>query len=287
MLPARYILIGADRWLGLLATSSRAQALQILDASPSYSDLTMSNYTEAYEWIRERGLLAQLDDSIPNSHRVFNAAVHAEIEAGVIPCTADDIPSPGFLPDPMLNAARSLGVSDADAWASVVSIGQKIDLERRSRVGSLGERALLDFLETIGCDVYHGSAVSDALGWDVRASCGDAVKHLEVKSTTTLARLRIYLSRHEYEVSCSDSRWALVVVLITNEGELMRVAHLRENHLPGVVPNDIGAHGRWQTCSIDLGSDDLIPGVPLPIDPRPNDGLVSTGDDPIWWPTAV
>jgi len=282
MLPPRYVLIGAKRWLELLAKSSRRQAEQLLRAGPQYADLTMSNYLEAYDWIEERGLLSGCGSMQSATERVFMAAVGAN---GVLSWTdPEDIPSPGFLPGPVLDAAHWLGIPDTEAWEQAVALGYKVDVERRSRIGALGEDAVCAFLQAAGCEIYHGSVDSDALGWDIRASCGGVTKHLEVKSTTSLVRLRIYLSRHEYEVSEADPQWALVVALITEEGCLQRLAHLKPGRLAHVVPADTGLTGRWQSCSIDLGQADLVPGVPLPADLLAADGAIAGKTEPMWWP---
>ena len=283
MLPARYVLIGATRWLQLLSKSSRRQAEQLLQAAPRYADLTMSNYREAYDWIEERGLLSGGRSTQSASERVFMAAVGAN-DGFLSGADPEHIPSPGLLPTPVLDAARWLGIPETEAWERAVAIGYKVDVDRRSRIGALGEDAVCAFLEAAGCEVYHGSVDSDALGWDIRTSCGGVTKHLEVKSTTSLVRLRIYLSRHEYEVSEQDQHWALVVALITEEGCLQRLAHLKPGRLAHVVPADTGLTGRWQTCSIDLGQAELVPGIPLPAVSRAADGVLAGETEPMWWP---
>lgn len=285
MLPARYILVGACRWLDLLKTSTRQQAQQILKASPEYADLTLAHYVDAYEWIVERGLTDGLSSGIPSAVRVLEAALAAE-ESGLGDFAAETLPSPGFLPVPVIEASRWLDIPDTEAWRIAISTSYKIDLERRSRIGELGERALVELLSAAGCHVYHGSVDSDALGWDIAASDGDITKHIEVKSTTSRSRLRIYLSRHEYEVSVVDPDWLLAFVLITDGGLMERFGYVHAQALRRVVPVDRPGAGRWQMCSIDLQRIELSIGLPFNCARLPKDGILNHGDEPIWWPTT-
>ena len=283
MLPARHVLVGASRWLDLLATSSPAQAQEIFMASAQYSDLTLSHYAEAYDWVLERGFIEELRPGVPSAFRIFEAALEAE-DSGLGEIEVEGLPSPGFLPAPIIDASRWLDIPDADAWRMTIAANYKIDLERRSRIGAFGEKALVHLLESAGCRVYHGSVDSDGLGWDVMASYGPFTKHIEVKTTTSIARLRVYLSRHEYEVSVHDSAWVLVVVLITDEGHLQRLAHVNAEVLARVVPVDRPLRGKWQVCSIDLQPVDLKPGLPIDCADLPHDGIVTDSNEPVWWP---
>jgi hypothetical protein len=283
MLPAKYILVGAYRWLDLLKSSTRVQAQHLFMTSPRYADMTGSNYDEAYDWVVNKGLLEQQESGLPPSIQVLEAAL-ADKKSALEDIGLETISSPGLLPSPILDAARLLKIDDAEAWRVTVAAKYKVDLERRTRIGALGEEALVGLLTQAGMKVYHGSLDSDALGWDVMASHIDVTKHIEVKSTTSLARLRIYLSRHEYNVSIGDAQWILAIVLITEEGRLQRLAHLRPDVLSRLVPVDGPSRGHWQLCSIDLQQAELVPGLPFDCPGLPHDGVGIDSDQPIWWP---
>jgi hypothetical protein len=256
--------------------------MQVLVASPKYSDLSPSNYIDALDWLRRHELVTQTDEPIGDPSDVFLAEITGE--AGDL--DSEDLPDPSFLPAPILEAACIIGYSETEAWERTLALGRKIDLERRSQIGMLGELAIVEHLASLNCEVRHVSLQSDGLGWDVLASFRGAVKHFEVKTTTSIARLRIYLTKHEYQVSRVDPAWVMLVVLISNAGDLICYAHVDSSAISKSIPIDTSTYGRWESCSIDLTPQDLTPGAPLPVSCS---GVVSTVDPnalPVWWPTS-
>src|SRR5215210_7532993 len=113
MIPAKYLLIGAARWLELLRHSTPAQARQLLLANPEYSDLSMSNYQEAYEWLEGNDLLLNTQVATSPEIRVFEIAITDEFEPQAN-SDPEDLPSPGYLPETVLEASRCLGVPEIE-----------------------------------------------------------------------------------------------------------------------------------------------------------------------------
>jgi hypothetical protein len=255
--------------------------MQVLAASPKYADLSPSNYIDALDWLRQRHLVTEADEPNGRPHDVFLTEIAVTAEA----LDPEELPNPSFLPSTILDAAGTVGMPETEAWERTLALGRKIDLERRARIGSLGELAIVEHLAGMGCAVRHVSLESDQLGWDVFASFRGATKHLEVKTTTSNARLRVYLTKQEYQVSLGDPAWMLMVALISDEGQLICYAHVDSSAISSAVPVDSGTHGRWESCSIDLSPEHLTPGAPLPL---PCSGVVNLPDKaglPNWWPS--
>jgi hypothetical protein len=285
-MPPKYVLIAARRWLQLLVHSSPSSAMGILMSEPEYADLSASNYREAHEWLLDRGLLGLQSEQVDDIRlEVFIAAI-SDGNLDWLNDGIDAIPSPDFLPGPVLASIDALGLSTQVAWRAALDVGAKIDLERRARIGLHGELALVRHLEDLGCYTDHISLRMDGLGWDVLARRDGAEAHIEVKSTTSLSRLRIYLSRNEFEVARTDHHWHMIIALIDEEGRLLRVAHVAKQVLPLLVPSDSSALGRWQSCSLDLNALHIEPGLPPAIAMNDHEGIIERSTEPVWWPSA-
>lgn len=283
MVP-KYILLGAQRWLRLLRSSSAAHAAQILDADPQYADLTSGNYQDAFDWLARHELLDfsdSLDASIEDA--LFLEALRdgdqSWLSAGI-----ESVPRPEFLPSPVLDAAEALGLPSEVAWELTLRLGSKVDVERRQRIGLLGELAVAKYLADRGASVDHVALSSDGNGWDLRVQIGQLQAHVEVKSTTSLARLRVFLSRNEFEVSCRDPRWVLLIALLSDEGQLLRVAHVERAILKSLVPVDASSTGRWQSCSLDFSSNWLSKGLPDSWGIDDSEAVICADPLPVWWP---
>ena len=283
MVP-KYVLVGARRWLDLLQSSSLNSAMAIFMSRTEFADLTFANYRESYEWLERHGLLSSdLRDSSTARIDAFLMSLNGEnlnwLQDGVV-----GIPSPEFLPDPVLASAGHLGIDPTIAWQVVLEHGRKIDLERRERIGLLGELAIIAYLEELGVQTDHVSRRSDALGWDIR-TMGEALEgHLEVKTTTSLGRFRVFLSRNEFEVSRRDPCWRLILALIDENGHLLRVAHVPAEAIHRLVPADSDPLGRWQSCSIDLTGSLVAVGLPEPLASLGGPAILSATTEPVWWP---
>jgi hypothetical protein len=286
-MPPKYILVGARRWLQLLQTSSTASAMAIFMSQPEFADLTASNYRESHEWLESHGLLSEVSEFVGQlDPRAFVAALKDESLTWLRDGLAG-IPSPDFLPEPVLAAAEQLGLERTVAWQVALDLGRKVDLERQSRIGSLGETAVVRHVESLSMTAEHLSLRSDALGWDIRVVSDDAEGHLEVKSTTSLSQLRVFLSRNEYEVSRRDPMWGLTIALINETGVLLRIAHVPTEIIHELVPTDKGAVGRWQSCALHLTGIHLRRGLPAQISMPGDSGVISVTTEPDWWPQQV
>src|SRR5262245_44362736 len=68
MLPAETVIRAAARWLSLLRFSNVAQASSIIRADPAYTDLTLTHYGSALEWIRALDFLDKGSDGLELEH---------------------------------------------------------------------------------------------------------------------------------------------------------------------------------------------------------------------------
>jgi hypothetical protein len=115
-------------------------------------------------------------------------------------------------------------------------------------------------------DVSRVSVISDGYGYDVRSYFGiegedwaaDDPLHIEVKSTTATIRkvseFRLYLTRHEFEVSRRDPSWVLAC-WAPQTGWPVYVA--RASLVP-CVPEDV-ARGRWQVALMRVALGGAMP----------------------------
>ena len=261
--------------------------MALFTSGAEYADLTISNYRESYDWLERHSLLPSTaeDVSAAGVEAFLTALGHDSLtwlRDGVV-----GVPSPDFLPEPVAAAADQLGLDPTIAWHVALEHGRKVDLERRNRIGLLGELAIVAHLEGLGVQTDHVSLRSDAMGWDVRATSETFEIHLEVKSTTSLSRLRIYLTRNEYEVSRRDPHWGLAIVLIDDAGQLLRLAHVDAQVIHELIPTDSGPLGRWQSCSMDLTGKRVSPGLPEPLSEVGGSSILTPTTEPAWWPQEL
>lgn len=256
------ILIAATRWLELLPQSGEARARTILSTAPRYGDLTSTQYESALEWLRAVGLLENANPPTPANHRVLIAAIETS-DAPWLPNADEFGNDPRLLPDDVVAAANALEIDDATASGYVSAAWGKVDNERRVEVGSAGERALVELLESYtDATVEHVSLWSDGLGYDVLTSLHGVVHHLEVKSTTRLHRVSIYLSRNEFVTSARDDAWRLVILrLHPVDLSLRSIATVSTDWLAEQTPSDRGGFGTWQSCRLDVPRVVLSPGL--------------------------
>lgn len=281
MHPPKTVLAAAVRWLTLLRSSSRETAAAVLANDPRFSDLSALNYHEALVWIDANGLVESADTMGDPAAAVMGALVEAGVGA-LESVSVDDFPDADFLPEDLLEAAQVLGVAPVVAWEQVRSRLGKVDYERRKLIGSLGEKVLTEHLRQRGLDVYHASIDFDGLGWDLEVRMGNKVAHLEVKTTLSSARARVFLSRNEFEVSQQDPDWLMVVVHIREVGELLRFATADPRAIGGRMPSDSADVARWEVCSLILSAHDLRAGIPGILDCP--DAVDQNGTVPLWWP---
>lgn len=284
MIPPKTIVVAAARWLDLLRHSSVDQARAILVSSTQYADLSVLNYQEALTWLETNGLHPISSPEQDPKRAVVDALIAASTDL-LDDMSPDELPDVGYLPAPLIQASNWLEVPVEEMWSRAKSRVGKIDLERRARVGSLGELALVDQLRQAGCEVYHGSLDSDGLGWDIEARKSDNVVHIEAKTTTSLAQAKIFISRNEFETALIDPTWILALVHISDSGDLLRFATATVEILRGRVPLDRHLSTRWESCSLNLSPSDLERGFPeggpLALDPVAE----PSSPTPLWWPS--
>lgn len=156
----------------------------------------------------------------------------------------------------------------------LVALGRRFDDADRRLIGAIGEevvvaalRAELDSLgyPELARSVRHLSLQSDQLGYDVAAPrIAGPDRLVEVKAVTTIdGTVTVHLSRNEAEVGLRYRDWALVLSHISDrelrEGDV--VGWLPASTLAPALPVD-SRGGRWETATIELDVDQLIPGLP-------------------------
>ncbi|MFM0488305.1 protein NO VEIN domain-containing protein [Paraburkholderia graminis] len=227
----------------------------------------------AFEWLKSAGLLIESQDG----HVLTNEIV--AVTADYIPYAlferalefarpawlsdADSlIPDDGELPEDARGLATALGLGNKAAYSAIQSIHGKVDLASRAMIGYSGEKALVQILETRWPgSTLHVAQYSDAFGFDIRFRYQSVDWHLEVKSTVRRGRLKIYMSRNEYEVGSRDPHWRLIVLGLDENYHIAALATLPSRHLGTLAPVDTTASGRWQAASFELKAEDLIRGM--------------------------
>ena len=272
MLPSDGIVQAALRWLRLFSRGWEAvPAANILLQDARYTDLTRAQYAEALDWLSVLGLVPAdgeappanlgLSEDFTPELVLFRATVIEQSPAWLINADAL-IRGPADLPEDAREAAGRLGLGEADTFAAVRHAHAKIDLTRRSEVGAAGEEALVALLEeTWPGACRHVSQHDDSLGFDIELAIHEHTWKLEVKSTTRRGRLRVYLSRNEFEAAVARENWRLVVVRLDGDLRIVSLATVSTPWIAEVVPRDPSAWGRWESTSLDLGAGQLEPGL--------------------------
>lgn len=267
MLLPEGIARAAARWLQLLPKLSVESARTVLRSNASYIDISSTQYEAALEWLLEVGLWPQAMESEdePAAHsreRIFAAALaHGSpawlSDADVLVQQADEIPRDAA------GLAQALGLSPESAHALIRQVHGKIDLELRSKVGLAGELALIHELERRWpASTDHVSLRSDGFGYDIALTDETTTWHLEVKSTTRRGRLKIHVSRHEFETGLHDTNWRLVLVGLGGDlATALAVCSVDFARLRVLAPADQHPNGRWGSMTLDLSPDRIDPGL--------------------------
>jgi hypothetical protein len=305
VLPAEGILRAASRWLDLLGRSSYTETVALIGSESRYADLSPTQYATALEWLASLGIL----DLGPHGYRLSEemATLHHDQRSGVAFARAVERSAPPWLPDSDVLVgsvddlpedasvlASALGVTPADALMGIRQVHGRIDLERRAEVGALGERRLVELLETLlPGSTTHIALNHDGFGYDIGFLDPEGRDwHLEVKSTTRRGRLVINLSRHEHDVAKLDALWRLVVVGLDESDCLACLATASHEALVSRAPSDSSVGARWQSARYELDSTDLELGLGF-LDPGlkesddsklVSDGTVNAPSDFAWLP---
>ncbi|WP_442819211.1 protein NO VEIN domain-containing protein [Streptomyces sp. NBC_01236] len=216
----------ARRWLEHLHVADIPRLRSLFTHHPDYSDLTPVQYADGLAWLLRQGLIT------PDGRSLVRFSAHEQRDRA------------------------------AAARVSQVRWTPDADTARRE-TGAAGERAVVRLLELSGSPhLVHVALLSDAYGYDIQAESKDgAVGHIEVKATTDPTRLRVHLTRHEYEVMCRDPDWLLTAVLVGAHGDALNVVTVRRDWLVLAAPEDRDHHGQWESARFSIPDHVLTPGI--------------------------
>ena len=267
------IVLAAARWLRLLRSSSLAQASGIIRAGAGFADLTQTQYASGLELLKSLQLLtggaeglelSKTASELPEEQlsQLFYQLVLEQATPAWLPDVDILVKEPCELPQDAVALAVKLGLNDLEAFAAIKQLHGRIDLAERARIGSAGEKVLVEFLESHWPgSTTHIATTNDGFGYDVVFRHGGNNWHLEVKTTLRRGRLVVYLSRHEHEVALRDPQWRLVVVGLDRQLRLRVVATVRHAEVLDRAPNDFCSEAKWQSVAHELTSRDLIRGL--------------------------
>ena len=242
--------------------NGRARCRALFTTHTEYSDISPAQYDEAYRWLDETGLTQGMDDTTPVGQRVFRAV----LLGGSVPWFPDadlHVREPAELPIDAARAAAVLGLSELDAFQEIHAVWGKVDAAARLKVGSAGEAALVRLLtRSTTATIDHVAAHSDGYGYDIAVRAGKHSLHIEAKATTRRNRLTFFLSRREYEVMRHDPLWQLAIVRLTDDLAISAVGTVDPSWIEAQVPDDQGPLGRWESCRIDVPTEQLVNGIP-------------------------
>ncbi len=272
-LPPESVVRAARRWLGLLRTSTCAQAWALLRADSSYTDLTQTQYATALEWLTSMDLVHGTAGDVVLHARFMSwppDQVHQLLLARALESSvpawlpdADILVTDGSdIPQDAAAIADELGLADGVVLSTIREVHGRVDLEHRAAVGKAGEHALVRLLESHwpGSTV-HVALADDGFGYDLAFRHEGREWHLEVKSTTRRGRFVLHLSRHEHEVSLRDPNWCLVAIGLTSDYSLGAIATVDHTRLHARAPTDTHSGASWESVRHQVQPKDLRPGL--------------------------
>lgn len=269
-IPTR-TLQAAGRWLHLLRGGSHSQAKSLLWNNAQYQDLSRDQYDRGLALLNNMGLYfpgeGLRNDLSWASGEQLKMLFAADVIAEDLPPWLEDGVVEGAIVDPPTEAMDMVSALDLDEhWAPEIirRAHGKVDLQMRAAVGAAGEEALTALLLQSGVNaVEQISAYDDGAGFDLCVNVNDAEYHLEVKSTSKMRSLRIFLSRNEYEVSTRDPSWRLVTVGLDDKMQIAALATIDQATVRRNVPSDMPPVGRWASSQLLLSNSHLTRGLHL------------------------
>lgn len=264
----RTVVVAIGRWLDLLSRTSLLRANAIVRHDAAYTDITPTQYATAFDWLLSvesiRSLIENAKKSgsrrIPLnfSRRLALDAIITEANPSWLSRAAELVVAPDDLPTDVSDWGGVLGMADQECLESVRQVSGKLDLQARAAFGALGEAALMELLEAS----WPGSAtqisvISDGFGYDISFRGPVNEWHLEVKSVAFGVRSRVFLSRHEFEVSLRDDAWNLVVVALDHNGSVRKVGVVDKQILQERSPRDVTSTASWQSCEFEFGNTEI------------------------------
>lgn len=260
--PPEPIVRAARRWIELLPTTEPNRLRTLFATYPEFSDLTSTQYETAYSLLESFGVLP-LRDNLQHNLRKFLEGILRASNPLWLKDADDLIRNPGEVPQDASSIAAALGLSDIDTFASVKSVSGKVNLAEREALGAAGENELVALLrKSLDGEVEQVSLDSDGFGYDIRVTCPELIARLEVKSTTKINQPRVFISRHEYDVMQADEHWHMILVQLSADLRLVRLSTVSRLWIELSAPVDVTSVGRWESASLRLPKEALIPGVP-------------------------
>jgi hypothetical protein len=275
MLLPDTVVKAAKRWISLFRNSSFPHAWQIVVADPKYSDVTITQYSAALDWLKLFEFIVPSSDGYSLNKKFKNLALTLiyQLIFDKILLTSDInwltdsdilVPDATEIPLDTSNIAAILEINEELAFKAVRRAKGHIDLERRSLIGCAGEIELVNFLENkFPNSTSQVSLLSDGFGYDLSFTYEEIEWHLEVKSTLRRSNIIVYLSRHEFEVGVGDINWRLVLVQLDNNLAMRTFSTLKFEKIFERAPSDVRKEGRWQSASFRIHDNDHTRGLNL------------------------
>lgn len=178
---------------------------------------------------------------------------------------------PELLPDTAVRVFDEMALDVGRREAILLATAQHVNSEATAETGAKGENHVVDLARRqlheagrpeLAVAVRRVSLISDALGYDVVApNTHAAIRRWEVKTTSAPRRLRVLVSRNEADYGRRDPHWSLVACRTL--GETVQLAGwCPHSVLLDRLPADRHPQARWRVVEVDLGVDDLHPGLP-------------------------
>jgi hypothetical protein len=146
----------------------------------------------------------------------------------------------------------------------------KIDLELLATIGLAGEKEVINQLmqglpHNMAARINHISLKDDSAGFDIfspSTTNHDYACLLEVKTSSQPgSEFRFFISRNEVRVASLNENWRLVAVLRQPTGYRV-LGHVRYSHFSAILPVDSSPFSKWDSASIILPIDLIVPGLP-------------------------
>ena len=146
----------------------------------------------------------------------------------------------------------------------------KIDVELLAAIGLEGEKAVMNQLKqdlpsSFESRIKHISLTDDSAGFDISSPSilqYDNLCLLEVKTSSRPGDdFRFIISRNEARVASHNENWRLVAVRRGPSGYKI-LGHMRYAHFSDLLPVDSSPHSKWESASIALPVDLIVPGLP-------------------------
>ncbi len=146
----------------------------------------------------------------------------------------------------------------------------KIDLELLATIGLEGEKEVMNQLKTtlpsqLISRIKHISLTDDTAGFDIASPStvqNDFTCLLEVKTSSRPGTdFRFFISRNEARIASLNENWRLISVLRHSDGYRI-LGHLTYAHFSSILPTDSSPFSKWESASVTVPVDLMIPGLP-------------------------